>query len=229
MSIYSLIIKNPVIDEFNLKYRPKSYWGPKDLKMHFGTTIKGEIRRQLVTSSVEKENIPAGVLQSELDDNVKKHQGSIHPSMMGGEYLPDFETTEIEIARVILKSVTMDVYSIRAIKNNGFINYRVVDEYETTYILKPIKSVHPLSFKEIIQLLDTARREDGEGGKGGLIDSARDYFYSEGMTAKEVYDFGTAKSEFYPELTRWYDEINKEWLKQVLIMEKEDEEDDYIS
>jgi len=38
----------------------------------------------------------------------------IHPSFMGGEYLPDYRRDEIEIARIELESTTSDVISVRA-------------------------------------------------------------------------------------------------------------------
>ena len=49
---------------------------------------------------------------------------------MSGEYLPDFDGDEVEIARVTLASVTGDVISIRARGQHALIHYRIVDEYE---------------------------------------------------------------------------------------------------
>ena len=44
---------------------------------------------------------------------------------MGGEYLPDLLPNEVEIARVVLKSTTMDVQSIRARRTKHRIIYRI--------------------------------------------------------------------------------------------------------
>jgi hypothetical protein len=54
---------------------------------------------------------------------------------MSGEYLPDFEGDEVEIARVTLASATGDIISIRGRHEGGRIHYRIVDEYddETVY------------------------------------------------------------------------------------------------
>jgi hypothetical protein len=35
--------------------------------------------------------------------------GRLHPSFMGGEYLPDRRDTEVEIARINIDSTTSDV------------------------------------------------------------------------------------------------------------------------
>jgi hypothetical protein len=49
---------------------------------------------------------------------------------MGGNYLPDTEEGEVEIARIEIASTTFDVTCLFAKQNNGRILYRVVDEYE---------------------------------------------------------------------------------------------------
>jgi hypothetical protein len=55
--------------------------------------------------------------------------GRLHPSFMGGEYLPDRRDTEAEIARLNIDSTTSDVTSVYARPGKDRINYRVVDEY----------------------------------------------------------------------------------------------------
>ena len=48
---------------------------------------------------------------------------------MGGEYLPDQEDGEVEIARIEIDSTTADVTSVYASLTDTEIHYRVVDEY----------------------------------------------------------------------------------------------------
>jgi hypothetical protein len=55
--------------------------------------------------------------------------GRLHPSFMGGEYLPDRRDTEVEIARINIDSTTSDVTSVYAKAGKDRIRYRVVDEY----------------------------------------------------------------------------------------------------
>lgn len=54
------------------------------------------------------------MLEPSLDPEMRSLLAGIHPGLMGGEYLPDFLPMEVEIAQAVLKSVTMDVISIRA-------------------------------------------------------------------------------------------------------------------
>ena len=46
---------------------------------------------------------------------------------MGGEYLPDYLPTEVEVARIDLQSIMRDAISIRACRDPKGIRYRVVD------------------------------------------------------------------------------------------------------
>jgi hypothetical protein len=50
----------------------------------------------------------------------------------------------------------------------------------------------------------------------GLVGGAREFNYREGGDAEEIYDFETASSSYYPELSKWYDEANEEWLDKEL-------------
>ena len=93
-------VKKPVID---LGYRPQSYFWPITHDTHVITAIKGERRRSAL--------------------------GRLHPSFMGGEYLPDRRDTEVEIARINIDSTTSDVTSVYAKAGKDRIRYRVVDEY----------------------------------------------------------------------------------------------------
>jgi hypothetical protein len=103
------------------------------------------------------------------------------------------------------------------------IEYRIEDEYmniypegEEHYKVQPKFSKEPLSFKDLINLIDNAR----EGG--GLIDAAKNYYPEE---PEEYYDFATAESAFYPQLRDWYDESNDEWLEEKLELKSQKEQD----
>ena len=52
-----------------------------------------------------------------------------------------------------------------------------------------------------------------------LVTRYRDWHMKEdpvGYNAEEIWDHATVESVFYPELARWYDEENAEWLKKDL-------------
>jgi hypothetical protein len=68
-----------------------------------------------------------------LDEEARRSLGQIHPSFMGGEYLPNYRRHEVEIARIELQSTTSDVISLRARGTGLRIKYRLVDEYQTDF------------------------------------------------------------------------------------------------
>ena len=95
--------------DYDLKYRPHSYWGPQDLETHYGARAKGELRRQAGLALLDEGIADEGMLTSSLSDNERTAVGRLHPWFMGGEYLPDYMSNEVELARVTMKSTTMDV------------------------------------------------------------------------------------------------------------------------
>ena len=141
--------------------------------------------------------------------NERKLTGSIHPAFMGGEYLPDYLDGEVEIARVSLKSVTCDVYSIRARKNDdGQIQYRVVDEYNSwdngLFILNPESTTEPFTFGEMVSFIDNVDWTDCGGADKGLTTGFRDMNYNAvGPGRRELEDlvnFVSVSSFFYPDM-----------------------------
>jgi len=81
-----------------------------------------------------------------ISDHDRKMLESIHPMYMGGNYLPDADEGEVEIARISIASTTCDVTSVYARFDKGMIHYRVVDEYngETLCGLGNVASYLPL-------------------------------------------------------------------------------------
>src|SRR5438552_16359009 len=88
-------------------YRPRSYFWASDLKVRLPSSIAGEARRQLVRACLDRDApIPDGLDAPVLDEAMREAWGKMHPSNMGGEYLPPLRKGEIEIARISLQSVT---------------------------------------------------------------------------------------------------------------------------
>ena len=73
--------------------------------------------------------VPDGLDAAVLDKAMREAWGAIHPSHLGGEFLPRLRKGEVEIARISLRSVTADQISLRARRLVGRIGYRIVDEY----------------------------------------------------------------------------------------------------
>jgi hypothetical protein len=141
---------------------------------------------------------------------------------MGGEYLPQYSKSEVEIARISLKSTTSDQISIRAFGQDGDIRYRVVDEYESEYQLSIESSHAPLSLAKLIALLDETSNPFNEAGSG-LI---RCHWESDQnfSSREEAIDFVSVDSAFYPELSNHYSLEADLWITEQRI-EDEDEED----
>ena len=120
-------------DSIDLKYEPKSYFWAKDLGIQISSDIKGAVRKDLSEKLIDVDihkKFEEFLNKPTLSDEERKDFGKIHPMFMGGEYLDDKEDDEVEIARIVLNSVTCDVTCVYAKKIPQGIQYRVVDEYE---------------------------------------------------------------------------------------------------
>lgn len=204
----------PDSNRYDMDFRPETYWGFDEHNAHIGATVKGELRRNVAMELANDGILDPMISVESLSDEQRQTAGSVHPWFMGGEYLPDLLPGEVEIARVTLESVTMDVISIRARRTKHRIKYRIVDEYcddpMLNYQLIQKTSLKPLTMRQLVRLIDNAQEHglDGEARHWNYINSDGD--------AEGLYDFATITSEFYPELQPWYEEANEEWLDQEL-------------
>jgi len=196
--------------KYNYDFRPISYFGPKGLKDHYGTTIKGQKRKELVQENIEIENVPGVIKSQSLSEGLISTFGSIHPSYMSGEYLPDLEKDELEIARIIAKNATEDVTSIRVKYINDKYNYIIVDEYQDElaleYIFSPTGSDQTLTFRQLINLIDSCVVKEisqSEIHHVGLVlgDLEQMYNYDD-----DIEDFFKVESVFYKEISQYYAE-----------------------
>lgn len=205
--------------EFNLDYRPPFYFGPQDLKDYYNSRILGQIRRNIVSETIDKSNVSASFRENSLDQNLRNALGQIHPSMMGGEYLPQYLRSEIELCRVILDSTTMDVTSLRVRKQKHRYAYRLVDEYSNKFILTKKTSTKPLSMREVTQILDTSREVLYDTGEEmeyvGPIKPVIEYMKQDGCKKEESIDFVTVESAFYPELFAYYEQRKEIWFDEA--------------
>ena len=201
----------PQVAGFDLEYRPQNYFWAADAGVPLPSGIAGEARRRLVRTLVRSgAPIPDGLDAAVLDDETRQIWGRIHPSNMGGEYLPPLRKGEVEIARISLESVTADQISIRARRIGHRIGYCVVDEYPdaSTYVCHPASSVSPLSLEELVALMEAAH----EGGSiifPILATNVRD-----ASTATEFATFITVTSDFYADLGLYYRVLIAAWLEE---------------
>ena len=198
---------------FRLDYRPSTYWETPSSAI---ANIKGDARREAIRNLLERGALAEAdprLMADALSEDERRQAGSLHPSLMGGEYLPDYVAGEVEIARIALKSTTADVVSIRARRQSSLIHYRIVDEYETRFECAPATSTIPLTMGELVALINTAG--DDRMGAGGLTNSYRQRNLTDGTDPRSLIDFVTVSSPFYPELQAYFSQEAEEWVAKV--------------
>jgi hypothetical protein len=204
-------------------FRPTSYWETPDTIF---ANIKGEQRRLTLKKSLDEgdvEELQHWMLKDKLTEEERRLVGRIHPLLMGGEYLPDYDSQEVEIARVALQSTTGDVISIRARRGEGVIHYSVVDEYESQFECSPTSSQAPLTLGELISLIDTVKNESM--GYVGLTTTFRDMNLVAGGDPDNLVDFVRVSSPFYPQLEDYYAAESRDWLNEVKARKKTEDEE----
>jgi hypothetical protein len=207
----------PEVPGIDLDYRPRDYFWAAGLKIPLLSGIGGETRRQWVRGLIQAGNpIPDGLDAPVLDEEMRQAWGRVHPSNMGGEFLPALRNGEVEIARISLASVTADQISVRARRSGKRIGYRIVDEYESEYICRPAGSTSTLSLQELIALIESAC----EGGS--IIFPILNNLEGGSSTLAELAAFITVTSDFYPDLGPYYRALIDAWL-QERAREKSDE------
>ena len=206
---------------FDLSWRPTNYFQDLTLEQKLGSKIKGQIRGKKVIGDIRDQPVHPELMKSELASDLKDIHGKIHPSMMGGEYLPDFyENNEIEICRVVSQSTTMDVQSLRVRKQKHRYAYRIVDEYSNYFDLPQKTSVKTLTMKQVINILNNCQmRFYDSGDEWEYLGIVRPYIehessYLEFESKEELLDFASVESMFYPEIEEYYENQKLAWVEE---------------
>jgi len=200
---------------YDLTYRPPTYWPDTPSVSQLVASITGEARRAIVTDHPEL-SVDAGnwILKPTLTPEERSWWGSLHPSFMGGEYLPALEAGEVEIARISVASTSADQICIRARRLDDGIGYRVVDDYDTPYACER-RSAEPLTLAELIALLDDTDHPDEQFSGGGLVRAHWQHIaeYAEPRDRiGAVTGFVRLSSPFYAGLSAYYEDALVEWL-----------------
>ena len=196
-------------------FRPESYWDVSDPLQAILVNVKGTRRRQMIRDYWEADAIAElekGLLRDNLTEEDRVGLGKIHPSFMGGEYLPDYAEGEVEIARIELESTTADVISIRVKKEGERIAYLIVDEYETEFNILPTHSDKPLTLSELVRLIDGAMEE----GSLGLYYTQMNYEGGERSIEwlDQMRHFTRVESVFYQQLHLHYEKLLDLWYEE---------------
>src|SRR6516165_10450438 len=102
------------------------------------------------------------LLRDTLDEDTRGRLDLIHPSYMGGEYLPNYGRDEDEIERIELQTTTSDVINDRALPRGKRIEYSVCDEYLVEYRLPQKTSRQPFSLRDLIRFLVSVEHPEAE-------------------------------------------------------------------
>lgn len=148
-------------DHIDLQFRPKTYFKPTPLQQFLLSKVKGTLLRKKLAGLFqagryeEAQEFLADTAFSEAD---RKALESIHPMFMGGNYIPDTEDGEVEIARISIQSTTHDVTCVYARPDDGEIRYRVVDEYGGSTLRHPSETTTtaPMTLAELADFFLTA-------------------------------------------------------------------------
>ena len=203
-------VEKSVLD---LGYRPESYFWPITHETHLIAAIKGERRRNLIRAAFDANTVTPldeHYAAPVLDEQDRRALGRLHPSFMGGEYLPNRQETEVEIARINIDSTTSDVTSVYAKAGKSRIYYRVVDEYngDTLSDKRTRTSKRPLTLAELVEFFLGAW-------------PLNEVLEMNELDREGAHDFTHPSSEFYPEFSAAIRAKINEWCP-----EKEPEESD---
>lgn len=200
----------------DLAYRPESYFWAKDSNIKLSSDIKGAERKALYERAIRSGDIALAnslITSPDLSSDARASLGRMHPNFMGGEYLPDREDEEVEVARITIASTTQDVTSLYARRGKNRIYYRVVDEYGGDTLNKPTRtSTKPLTLKQLTEFFFES---------WNFIDCLDCNFESDGYPRDQVHSFIVdASSNFYAEFGSYVHFLINEWLDSK---ESEDE------
>jgi len=193
-------------------FRPKSYRETTNPLQAILRNVKGTNRRQMIPDYWEAgriEELDTSYVADSLDDDLRERLEQINPSFMGGEYLPPYQASEVEIARIELQSTTADIISVRAQSVGKRIAYSICDEYESNFKVSPTSSNHPLTLEELIGLIDHA----GFNRSLGLDYTIRNYESGDRTIEdlERLKHFTEVESIFYPQITAHYRRLVQSW------------------
>ena len=179
----------------DLDYRPDTYFRPQKLERYLLSKVKGAVLRknlQALFDAGRHDELRSLLTAEGISVADRKVLESVHPMFMGGNYLPDTEAGEVEIARISIKSTTYDVTCVYGRPDDGAIHYRVVDEYggDTLQGKTEVRTDKPMTLGEFTDFFL---------GAWPLIDVLVMNFDDD---LEGSLDFFSAQSEFYPDFDR---------------------------
>jgi hypothetical protein len=207
----------------DFSFRPATYWPERESLELLVSRIKGEQRRLRGEELLREGRIDEvhqlvaqGMLSADLSDQDLDEWGRVHPSNLGGEYLPELDEGEVEIARVAISSTTGDVQSVRAHRAPDGIRIQVVDEYDREFSTGVRAYEQPLTLRELIDFIDASDVEDAGGPGGGLVLGLVCAWYGyDSDRPDRLLTAAWASSAFYPDLGRYYERAIRDLVAEL--------------
>lgn len=106
-----------MISWIDLDYRPAGYFRPQPLEGYVLSRVKGALvkaRLRELLASNEHDEVARLLREHGVSEEACRALGSVHPLLMGGNYLPGSDSAELEIARIFIRSTTGDVTAVYA-------------------------------------------------------------------------------------------------------------------
>ena len=200
--------------EIDYTFQPESYWLDSTVLQALLRDVKGVQRRKMIVDYYENgtiDQLEDTFLQASLSEDQRQRFGLIHPSFMGGEYLPGCIAGETEIARIELESTLADVTSIRAKRDGDEYRYSVVDEHGDTYSLQTETSELSFSLDELVDFIDYSEQN---GGWSGGLSLSYNNANAESLSRERLRHFTRISSEIYPQLEEHYENVFSDWVAE---------------
>lgn len=202
--------KSSIATGIDQQYRPQGYFWALDNHIRLASDITGAERRAAYETALREGRHDAAeaiLAEPVLGPSERQMIGSIHPAFMGGEYLPNRRTEEVEIARITIASTTQDVTCVYARRGRSRIHYRAVDEYEGTTLQKLRRtSIQPLTLGQLADFFLSC---------WDLMDVLEMNFADHGYPRRRVHDFIVdASSSFYAQFGDLISERVDQWLDE---------------
>lgn len=184
--------------------------------------VKGRNRREMIRDYHEVgmlEELHENLLADTLEDGERQSLGKIHPSFMGGEYLPNYDRAEVEIARIELESTTSDVISLPGRPVAPRIKYRLVGEYNTEFRLPQRTDVRLFSLGDLVRFLDSVEQvdvTDPSWTQFGFVLLYNQCNLECGADLKTLRNFVRVESDYYPDVAAHYANAVEEWYEARL-------------
>lgn len=190
-------MKKPTPIDFN--QRPDRYWNDEDVLAELLRGVRDSEQRGRITKHWTNGDIEK--LEAEMDADGSDGLGQGH--------MPGCMPWEKKIAVITLDSVNVDMISVRAIKSKDKIRYKVLDEYGSHFNLQREVSDLPLTLQEMINFIDQTSQEGLPGG----ISLGYNQMNAEYSTRAELRHFTSIKSQLYPDLKKYYEQVFEEWSR----------------